>query len=471
MGELAAVDVARGDLGVTDVVARERERGAVERGAGDALEGAGVLGVEDDDLPARGRRALGVGRSLAVHPHVRRRLLDEAVRLARHHERVLGEPDVERLTAAAQRQEQLIGSGVHLRADRQRSVERGDGGAERLVRVVTGSNAPGHERGNHLRVGGDLRRELEALHRGEVGEVVDVAVERADHVGRGTAAGLLLVERVRVRLGDAADARPPGVPEHDRLGGLRREDAPQELVVADRRPQLRGVVAELTDLGGRLVHERQAVRRHPHRPRGEQRIGGAGDEQLAHVAGVEIEVVLAHEHVQPGGVAAADLEAVERRERDVDRDVGVDRHVGSRLERGDRLGGAETVVANGPDRVAGPDQRRVDQLDLRRAHRRRGTEVEVAFDRVELEPEGTEPVVEHGRDVRRAEQRAHAGGAAQRRVDGRDQRRGAAEPVAQRGVRVEDRERFDQVGRERRRVGRGSPSAASDDAHNATHSE
>ena len=129
-------------------------------------------------------------------------------------------------------------------------------------------------------------------------------------------------------------------------------------------------------------------------------------------------------------------------------------------------------MANRPHRVTRPDQRRVDELDLGRAHRRRGTEVEIAFDRVELEPEGTEPVVERGRDVRRAEQRADAGGAAQRRVDRRDQRRGVARDGRPSGAfELRTRERFDQLGRERRRVGRGSPGAAPDDAHNAAHSD
>ena len=91
--------------------------------------------------------------SAGVSPSIRtydERLLDEAVRLARHHERVFGEPDVEGLPAAAQRQEQLTGRGVHLGADRERSLERGDGGTERLVRVVARGDAPGHQRGNHL---------------------------------------------------------------------------------------------------------------------------------------------------------------------------------------------------------------------------------------------------------------------------------------------------------------------------------
>ena len=34
----------------------------------------------------------------------------------------------------------------------------------------------------------------------------------------------------------------------------------------------------------------------------------------------EVEAVLADEHVQPGGVAAADLEPVDGRERDLDRE-------------------------------------------------------------------------------------------------------------------------------------------------------
>ena len=127
--------------------------------------------------------------SAGVSPSIRRyveRLLDEAVRLARDHERVFGEPDVEGLPTAAQRQEELVGRGGHLGADRQRSLERGDGGAERLVdgsspRAMRRDTSAGITLASVVISGGNSQ----ALERLEVGVVVDVAVERADHVGRG----------------------------------------------------------------------------------------------------------------------------------------------------------------------------------------------------------------------------------------------------------------------------------------------
>ncbi len=129
-----------------------------------------------------------------------------------------------------------------------------------------------------------------------------------------------------------------------------------------------------------------------------------------------------NEHVQPGRVTPSDLEAVERGQRDIDRQVGVDRRVRPRRECRNANGGAETIVANRPDRVPGLDQRRVDALDLGCAQRRGGTGVEIFFDGVEREPDRTKWLLERGRDVRRAEQGSNAGNAAQRRVDGFDQR-------------------------------------------------
>ena len=66
------------------------------------------------------------------------------------------------------------------------------------------------------------------------------------------------VERVRVRFGDDADARPAGVTEHRCAGVLGDgERPPQQVVVGDRRSQERTrVVAQLADLRGGLVRER-----------------------------------------------------------------------------------------------------------------------------------------------------------------------------------------------------------------------
>ena len=275
--EVAAVDVARRDLRVLEIVGAHRQRRAVVGEPADAVELTGARGVDHHHLTARRRRALGIGRRLAVEPQVGARLLDHAVGLARDDEHVLREPDVERLTAATQREVQATWCIGHRRADRHRTLERGDRGAERIVGRAPGRQSARHERGDHLRVGGDLGRGVEGFGHFEIGVVVDVAVECADDQRRVTrAVRLLVVERVRIRLGDDADARPARVAEDHGVGGVGGDRKVQQLVVADRGAQHRGVVAELADLGRGLVHERERVSRTPHCARREQRIGHAG---------------------------------------------------------------------------------------------------------------------------------------------------------------------------------------------------
>ena len=90
--------------------------------------------------------------------------------------------------------------------------------------------------------------------------VVDVAVEHADDERRRRAAGLLelvAVDRVGVGLGDDADAGPAGVAEHGDLGPFAAQRQAQQAVGARRPRGIAGVVAELADLGRRLVHDRQ----------------------------------------------------------------------------------------------------------------------------------------------------------------------------------------------------------------------
>src|SRR5439155_3175628 len=74
-----AVDVARGDLGVLQLVGRYRQLGAVVRRAADAGELAGGPRVEGHDLAPGGAGPLRVGRRLAVHAQVGGGLLDEPV--------------------------------------------------------------------------------------------------------------------------------------------------------------------------------------------------------------------------------------------------------------------------------------------------------------------------------------------------------------------------------------------------------
>ena len=172
---------------------------------------------------------------------------------------------------------------------------------------------------------------------------------------------------MRVGLGDDPDARPARVREHGdaRRVGAQRE--PQQVVGADLGAEARGVVAELADLGRGLVDEREIAVGDAHRARREQRVGGAALEQPRDVGIGEIEIVTGDEHVQAGGVAAAHLEPVERRERDLDRVVAGERAPAERTaarEILDRPGGREPVPLQRPHRVLARDERRVARLDV-----------------------------------------------------------------------------------------------------------
>ena len=113
---------------------------------------------------------------------------------------------------------------------------------------------------------------------------------------------------------------------------------------------------------------------------------------------------------------------------------------------------------HGPDRVPGPDQRRVDQLQLRRGLGAAAPGRARARSRRAAQPEGADPVLDRGRRAagRRAAPRT-PGDAAQRRVDRRrPASAAAAEPVAQRGVRHRaTASASTRSADERRRVGRG----------------
>ena len=132
---LAAVDVAGRDLGGDDVVVADRHRRAVVGDPVDAGELAGVAPVEHEHLAPAGRRVVGVGRRLAVHAHVARRLLDEPVRLGGDDEAVLGEPDVEGLARAAQGEQHAVGVVGGVGGDGDRALEGGDRRPERLDEV------------------------------------------------------------------------------------------------------------------------------------------------------------------------------------------------------------------------------------------------------------------------------------------------------------------------------------------------
>ena len=114
----------------------DRELGAVVSHAADARRACRPV-ARRARRSGRGCRLgfVRVAGRLAVEAQVRGRLLDHAVRLAGHDERVVGQADVERLAAAAQRELEPVGIAGGGRADRDGAVERGDRPAERLGRL------------------------------------------------------------------------------------------------------------------------------------------------------------------------------------------------------------------------------------------------------------------------------------------------------------------------------------------------
>jgi hypothetical protein len=244
---------------------------------------------------------------------------------------------------------------------RDRAGESRDRRSEGSCRVVTRGDAARHEGGNDLRVGGDLGGDGESFLRSQLEVVVDVAVERGDDVraARG-AVGLLGVERVGVGLADDPDARPPGVAEDRRGRAGCRHGPTEEAVGGDRGPEVGGVVAQLTDLGRRLVDEPEAAVDDPHAAVGEERVRARLDlRRDRSIAGIDAVVV--DQHVHAGRVASADLESIDRRERDLDREVGRDRVLAARVpcEAGDGTRVAHPVVPHRPHRVLHLDEGRV----------------------------------------------------------------------------------------------------------------
>ncbi len=293
------------------------------------------------------------------------RQLDHSVRLAGDDVGVVGHPDVERLAAAAQGQQQLVGLGAGRRGDGHRPLEAGHGVAEGGGEVGAFGDAAGDEGGDDLGVGGDLGGDLQAVERLEVGEVVDVAVERG-HDERDVAVTLLgAVDRVGVGLADHADRGPPGVPEDDGHRVVGGHGQAQQVVGPEGVAQRTGVVAQLADLGGRLVDEGQAAVDHPHGARAEQGVGRPAAQKAGDGEAVDVEPVVADEDVQAGGVAAPHLEPVDGGQRLLDRRVGLGRSP-ARLtpgQVGHGAGGTDAVLLDGPRRVLEADHRGVHGLE------------------------------------------------------------------------------------------------------------
>ena len=212
--------------------------------------------------------------------------------------------------------------------------------------------------------------------------------------------------------------------EHQAVDVRGAQSALQQVVGADRGAQRRGVVAQLPDLGRGLVDHDQDTVTESDRSVGE-RHAGALLEGSAHGRVGRVQPVAGQLNLQPGGVAAADLEAVERRQRLVEaeryRDPGLGAAVGveGRSEEPvDLTDGTEPVLADGPQRVLAGEQRGVHRFELLGGRCGLGV-VELGL---ELgEPLG-EAVGSRSQSVRGGTVRAEAhntGDAAQRSVDRR----------------------------------------------------
>ena len=362
MRRVAAVDVPGRDLGDGDVLVGDRLLRPVVAEPAESFQRAGPAPVQGDDLAT----------VLAIEAHEAVGLLDDAVRFAGHDVAIVGEADVHALAAAVQRQQQavrFVGAGG---PDGHRTLERRDGSPKCLEQTVTvafglPTAVAGDEGRDDLGVGRDGTREAQAVGHAQVGVVVDVAVQHPDDERLPVTAALLellAVDRVGVGLGDDADAGPSGVAEHGDLGPLAAERRPQEAVGLYRGAQHSRVVAELADLGGRLVDERQ---RRPDELRGarlEQRIAGPLGQRGGHRRVIRSEVVVPDEHVDARRIAAAHLHAIDRRQRLLDGEVaGQRRRTGIPTGQiGDGAHRAQAVAAQRPEDVTQVGRRPGDSL-------------------------------------------------------------------------------------------------------------
>ena len=147
--------------------------------------------------------------------------------------------------------------------------------------------------------------------------------------------------------------------------------------------------------------------------------------------------MVAHQQVEAGGVAAAHLEPVDGRQRDLDRqgrldggDGGVGPGEGADLARG-----AQAVTADGPHRVACPDHGCVHLLQLGGHEGRAEAAVELGLHPVEPGGELVDAVADQQGRLRVAQQRPHAGHAPELAVDRLDLRRHLTERVGEATVR------------------------------------
>jgi len=185
--------------------------------------------------------------------------------------------------------------------------------------------------------------------------VVDVAVDRGNHPGRRLAfgvgaPGLRVVQRMRVRLVDPADAGPARVPEHRRLDVRAPKRRRQQRIGGDRVAQEAHVVAQFADLLRALVDQADTASGQLDRTMTEQRIPRPAVERGTDRRIVRVEAVPGKQEEQPGRVPAADLEPVEGGEGLLNGNQNVEPGVAGpgRRQRTDFGRGPQPVTANRP---------------------------------------------------------------------------------------------------------------------------
>ena len=156
--------------------------------------------------------------------------------------------------------------------------------------------------------------------------------------------------------------------EHQCASGFVGERSVQQRVVGERLADHCRVVAELTDLGGGLVHDAQDPVDDANRAGAKVGIARTtvdlgGDHRI-----VKVERMVVNEDVQAGAIAAADLEPIDRRQGLVDRQEGLERPGMHRTaaEVADDLCGPEPVAGDRPHPIANSDQGLVAGFKLRR---------------------------------------------------------------------------------------------------------
>ncbi len=168
---------------VTTSLSANRQVAAVVGHPADARQLAGPGAFQHEHLAAAARGRHG----LAVDAQEVGRLLDHAVGLAGDDEHVVAEADVQRLAAAAQGEEHLVGRLRSLRGDGDAALELGHRAAEGLRQRHPPAGVQRHHRRDDLGVGGDRAGDAQAVVHLDVGVVVDVAVQHGHGVRAGRA--------------------------------------------------------------------------------------------------------------------------------------------------------------------------------------------------------------------------------------------------------------------------------------------